>query len=124
MLVEGQLAGGFVQGLGGALFEEFVYNEQGQPLSTNFADYLIRVRRGIQEPSEGNSRRRVFAQSHPEYRIASLVAGSGGSAMSNEHAQVLIVGAGPVGLSAAIELGGSAHTASLSSVGYSPRARI
>ena len=43
--------------------------------------------------------------------------------MSNEHAQVLIVGAGPVGLSAAIELGGSAHTASLSSVGYSPRAK-
>ena len=41
MLVKGQLAGGFVQGLGGALFEEFVYNEQGQPLSTNFADYLI-----------------------------------------------------------------------------------
>jgi carbon-monoxide dehydrogenase large subunit/6-hydroxypseudooxynicotine dehydrogenase subunit gamma len=41
MLVAGQLAGGFVQGLGGALFEEFAYNEQGQPLSTSFADYLI-----------------------------------------------------------------------------------
>ena len=41
MLVKGQLAGGFVQGLGGALLEEFVYNEQGQPLSTTFADYLI-----------------------------------------------------------------------------------
>ncbi len=41
MLVEGQLAGGFVQGLGGALFEEFRYDETGQPLSTTFADYLI-----------------------------------------------------------------------------------
>lgn len=41
MLVEGQLAGGFVQGLGGALFEEFRYDEAGQPLSTTFADYLI-----------------------------------------------------------------------------------
>jgi carbon-monoxide dehydrogenase large subunit/6-hydroxypseudooxynicotine dehydrogenase subunit gamma len=41
MLVTGQLAGGCVQGLGGALLEEFAYNEQGQPLSTTFADYLI-----------------------------------------------------------------------------------
>jgi aerobic carbon-monoxide dehydrogenase large subunit len=41
MLVEGQLTGGFVQGLGGALFEEFAYNEQGQPLSATFADYLM-----------------------------------------------------------------------------------
>ncbi len=40
-LVEGQIAGGFAQGLGGALFEEFLYNEQGQPLSVTFADYLI-----------------------------------------------------------------------------------
>ena len=41
MLVEGQIAGGAAQGIGGALFEEFVYNEDGQPLATNFADYLM-----------------------------------------------------------------------------------
>lgn len=41
MLIEGQIAGGVAQGVGGALFEEFVYDDQGQPLSTNFADYLI-----------------------------------------------------------------------------------
>ena len=41
MLVEGQLVGGFVQGLGGALLEEFNYDEDGQPLSTTFADYLM-----------------------------------------------------------------------------------
>ncbi|WP_052402444.1 xanthine dehydrogenase family protein molybdopterin-binding subunit [Muricoccus aerilatus] len=41
VLVEGQIRGGFAQGLGGALFEEFRYDPQGQPLSTTFADYLI-----------------------------------------------------------------------------------
>ncbi len=41
MLVEGQMAGGFAQGLGGALLEEFEYDERGQPLSVTFADYLL-----------------------------------------------------------------------------------
>jgi len=49
MLVRGQLTGGFVQGLGGALFEEFTYNEQGQPLSTTFADYLIPTSKEVPE---------------------------------------------------------------------------
>jgi carbon-monoxide dehydrogenase large subunit/6-hydroxypseudooxynicotine dehydrogenase subunit gamma len=40
-LVEGQLVGGFVQGLGGALYEEFCYDERGQPLSVTLADYLM-----------------------------------------------------------------------------------
>jgi carbon-monoxide dehydrogenase large subunit/6-hydroxypseudooxynicotine dehydrogenase subunit gamma len=41
MLVEGQIAGGVAQGIGGALYEEFIYDENGEPLSTTFADYLI-----------------------------------------------------------------------------------
>jgi CO/xanthine dehydrogenase Mo-binding subunit len=41
MLVEGQLAGGFVQGLGGALYEEFLYDERGEPLCVTLADYLV-----------------------------------------------------------------------------------
>jgi CO/xanthine dehydrogenase Mo-binding subunit len=41
MLVEGQLAGGFAQGIGGTLLEEFLYDERGEPLSVNFADYLM-----------------------------------------------------------------------------------
>ena len=41
MLVDGQLMGGCVQGLGGALFEEFRYDETGAPLSVTFADYLM-----------------------------------------------------------------------------------
>ena len=41
MLVEGQIAGGVAQGIGGALFEEFIYDLSGQPLSVTFADYLM-----------------------------------------------------------------------------------
>jgi carbon-monoxide dehydrogenase large subunit len=41
MLVQGQIAGGVAQGIGGALLEEFVYDEQGQPLAMSFADYLM-----------------------------------------------------------------------------------
>ena len=41
MLVEGQITGGVVQGLGGALFEEFLYDADGSPLSVTFADYMM-----------------------------------------------------------------------------------
>jgi carbon-monoxide dehydrogenase large subunit len=40
-LVEGQIVGGSAQGLGGALLEEFVYDDEGQPLATTFMDYLL-----------------------------------------------------------------------------------
>ena len=41
MTVDGQIAGGAVQGLGGALYEEFCYDQAGQPLSATFAAYLM-----------------------------------------------------------------------------------
>ena len=41
MIVEGQMAGGLAQGIGGALLEEFVYDEDGQPQATSFMDYLM-----------------------------------------------------------------------------------
>jgi carbon-monoxide dehydrogenase large subunit len=41
MLVEGQVIGGTVQGLGGALVERLAYNADGQPLAVSFADYLL-----------------------------------------------------------------------------------
>ena len=41
MLIRGQIVGGFAQGLGGALLEEFLYNDRGEPLSVTFADYLM-----------------------------------------------------------------------------------
>ncbi len=47
MLVEGQIAGGFAQGLGGALLEEFLYDERGEPLSVTFADYLMPTAREV-----------------------------------------------------------------------------
>jgi CO/xanthine dehydrogenase Mo-binding subunit len=47
MLVEGQLAGGFAQGIGGTLLEEFRYDERGEPLSVNFADYLMPTAREV-----------------------------------------------------------------------------
>jgi carbon-monoxide dehydrogenase large subunit len=40
-VVEGQIAGGAIQGLGGALLEHFVYDEEGNPLTTTFLDYLL-----------------------------------------------------------------------------------
>lgn len=39
--VHGQLAGASVQGLGGTLFEELVYDDSGQPQSTTFLDFLV-----------------------------------------------------------------------------------
>ena len=48
-LVEAQIAGGFAQGLGGALLEEFLYDESGEPLSVTFADYLMPTAREIPE---------------------------------------------------------------------------
>jgi carbon-monoxide dehydrogenase large subunit len=47
MLVEGQIAGGFAQGVGGTLLEEFCYDERGEPLAVNFADYLVPTAREI-----------------------------------------------------------------------------
>ncbi|MGB6798535.1 MAG: molybdopterin cofactor-binding domain-containing protein, partial [Xanthobacteraceae bacterium] len=41
MLVEGQLVGGFAQGIGGAMLEEFSYDNEGQLLSGSFMDYLL-----------------------------------------------------------------------------------
>ena len=47
MLVEGQIIGGLAQGLGGALFEEFTYTDNGDPLAVTFADYLMPTAREI-----------------------------------------------------------------------------
>ena len=40
-IVEGEIAGGTVQGIGGALMEELVYDDDGNPLSSTFVDYLL-----------------------------------------------------------------------------------
>lgn len=40
-LVKGQIIGGLAQGLGGALLEEFVYDDNGQLTSGSLAEYLL-----------------------------------------------------------------------------------
>jgi carbon-monoxide dehydrogenase large subunit len=40
-VVEGQVAGGVAQGLGGVLYEYLPYDEAGNPLATTFVDYLL-----------------------------------------------------------------------------------
>jgi carbon-monoxide dehydrogenase large subunit len=41
MVVEGQIAGGVAQGIGGALLEHMPYDESGNPLAITLKDYLL-----------------------------------------------------------------------------------
>ena len=41
MIVDGQVLGGIVQGIGTALYEEIPYDKRGQPLVSNLADYMV-----------------------------------------------------------------------------------
>jgi aerobic carbon-monoxide dehydrogenase large subunit len=41
MVVEGQILGGVVHGIGNALLERMVYDADAQPLSTSFAEYML-----------------------------------------------------------------------------------
>ena len=41
VVVDGQCVGGVAQGLGNALYEEMLYDEAGQPLTTSYMDYLV-----------------------------------------------------------------------------------
>ena len=44
MLVDGQIVGGVVHGIGNALFEHMKYDpDSGQPVTTNFGDYLLPI---------------------------------------------------------------------------------
>jgi carbon-monoxide dehydrogenase large subunit len=40
-LVDGQIRGGVVHGIGNALFERMKHDEAGQPLTTTYGDYLL-----------------------------------------------------------------------------------
>ncbi len=41
LIVDGQIHGGIAHGIGNALFEWMGYDDAGQPVTTNFADYLM-----------------------------------------------------------------------------------
>ena len=57
-LVKGQIAGGFAQGLGGALMEEFTYNEHGDPLAVD-----------LRRLSAADRARDARRRDHPDARI-------------------------------------------------------
>ena len=42
-IVDGQVAGGIAHGIGNALFERMRFDPSGQPMTTNFGDYLLPV---------------------------------------------------------------------------------
>jgi aerobic carbon-monoxide dehydrogenase large subunit len=41
MIVDGQIKGGIVHGISNGIFERLAYDDNGQPLTTNLADYLL-----------------------------------------------------------------------------------
>ncbi|MEX0663138.1 MAG: xanthine dehydrogenase family protein molybdopterin-binding subunit [Acidimicrobiia bacterium] len=54
MIVEGQVAGGVVQGIGGVLYEHLVYDDDGNPLTTTFMDYLVPTAAEVPEIEYGH----------------------------------------------------------------------
>jgi len=63
MIVEGQIHGGLTMGLAPALFEEIVYDENGQNLSGTFADYLLPT--AVESPSWELGRTITPSPHHP-----------------------------------------------------------
>jgi carbon-monoxide dehydrogenase large subunit len=63
MLVDGQIVGGLAQGIGNALLEELIYDDQGQLITSTFMDNLLPsamempeaiVTAHLETPSPGN----------------------------------------------------------------------
>ncbi|MBV8132225.1 MAG: xanthine dehydrogenase family protein molybdopterin-binding subunit [Alphaproteobacteria bacterium] len=59
MLLKGQMVGAVVQGLGGALLEHLVYDDEGQLMTGSLADYLLPT------ASDFPSIRAVVTETHP-----------------------------------------------------------
>ncbi|MGC5628166.1 xanthine dehydrogenase family protein molybdopterin-binding subunit [Georgenia sp. Z1344] len=74
LLIEGQVHGAIVHGLGGALYEEMAYTESGQPTST-FMDYLVPTSAEAMFPLVGN---RIVTPS-PVTRLGAKGSGEGSS---------------------------------------------
>jgi CO/xanthine dehydrogenase Mo-binding subunit len=71
MLIEGQLVGGLAQGIGGTLYEEFVYDDRGEPLAVTFADYLIPGLHEIPDPEI------LLTEDYPSIRTPLGIKGAG-----------------------------------------------
>ena len=55
MIVEGQVQGGVVQGMSNALFEEFLYDENGQQLTADFENYRLASAADVPDVRVGHS---------------------------------------------------------------------
>jgi len=64
VVVDGQVRGGVAQGIGNALYEELVYDEGGQPLTTSYMDYHIPTAMEIPDISVGH--RETLSPLNPE----------------------------------------------------------
>jgi carbon-monoxide dehydrogenase large subunit len=53
-IVEGQIAGGTVQGIGGVLLEHLAYDDDGNPIATTFMDYLLPTATEVPEIEYGH----------------------------------------------------------------------
>src|SRR5262249_32741619 len=80
MIVDGQVQGGLALGVAHALLEEFRYDEDGTPTTTNFGDYPV-----------------ITADLVPRARLGQLVSPAPGNGLGATG-----VGAGPAGCRAAI----------------------
>jgi carbon-monoxide dehydrogenase large subunit/6-hydroxypseudooxynicotine dehydrogenase subunit gamma len=76
LIVDGQLVGALAQGIGGALLEELVYDEQGQILTTTFMDYLLP---GAMEMPDSTAVRILEETPTPLNPLGVKGAGEGGS---------------------------------------------
>ena len=53
-IVEGQIDGGTVQGIGGALLEHMQWDDDGNPLTTTFVDYLLPTTADVPDIEHGH----------------------------------------------------------------------
>jgi carbon-monoxide dehydrogenase large subunit len=74
MIVDGQIIGGIAQGIGTALYEEIPYDENGQPLATTLANYLLPGAPEIPQIKIGHM---VTPTPHTEYGMKGM--GEGGA---------------------------------------------
>ncbi|MBI2462261.1 MAG: xanthine dehydrogenase family protein [Candidatus Rokubacteria bacterium] len=75
-IVAGQFVGGLAQGIGGALYEELVYDADGQLLTTTFMDYLLPT---AMETPAGVVAKILEETPTPLHPLGSKGAGEGGS---------------------------------------------